>query len=139
MYREHHDRICSVTQMWASGHFTDYRLVSIVRNGKPKRVAGCSIGYAMTDTPCPDSFAAPHAPGEPATHCTTNPDVRAGFEPLPDSKKLWKYDPDLGRWQYDQSWMNACLFAPVFPTPDLSRYNSWDRVRTKEGRPIAPG
>jgi hypothetical protein len=118
MYRQHHDRICSVAQAWASGHYTDYRLVSVVKNGKPRTVAGCSIGYAMTKEPCPDSLPI----GEPVAHWATSPDPHLGYAPPPVPGKLWKYDPDIAAWQYNaQPWMDECLFAPVFPPPEQSR------------------
>jgi uncharacterized protein YecT (DUF1311 family) len=119
MYRQRRDRICSVSQMWASGHMTDFRLVSVVRNGKPTAVAGCSIGYATTDEPCPEPFQLDSL--KPVAHWTTDPDVQAEVERVPDPKELWKYDPDLGQWLYNQPWMDECLSAPVFPPPESSR------------------
>jgi uncharacterized protein YecT (DUF1311 family) len=121
VYRQHHDRICSVAQTWASGHMTDYRLVSVVENGMPRAVASCSIGYASTDELC----AEPYLSGESKStaHWNTNPLVM-DVSPIPGTEDLWRYDPDLVPEQYDQSWMNDCLFAPVFPPPELSRANA---------------
>jgi hypothetical protein len=120
-YRQHRGRICSVAQMWASGHLTDERLVSVVRNGKPEPIASCSIGYAATDEPCPDPFQI--ADLKPVAHWNSAPNLDSSFSAIPGTEDLWKYDPDLEPAQYDQPWMNDCLFAPAFPPPALHRPN----------------
>jgi hypothetical protein len=95
------------------------RLVSILENGKPRAVAGCSIGYATTDEPCPDPSQLDQL--KPVAHWTTNPKMQVEFTPVPSPNQLWKYDPDLGQWLYDQPWMDECLTAAVFPPSELSR------------------
>jgi hypothetical protein len=38
---------------WASGHMTEYRVVSVLKNGEPKVLATCSTGYAAMSEHCP--------------------------------------------------------------------------------------
>ena len=122
LHRQHHERICSVVQSWASGHLTDIRLVSVVKDGEPKPVASCSIGYASTDTLCPDP--ALDDTDKARARWKMKPDVTAELGLLPGTGKIWKYDPDLTSLQYEQPWMNECLFTPVFPPPEPSRPSS---------------
>jgi uncharacterized protein YecT (DUF1311 family) len=120
-HRQHHDRICSTGMQWASGHMTEYRLVSLLKNGEPKPVASCSTGYAGTNEPCPepDDDSAARA----LAHWNTNPQPSNDL-PAPHAGNLWKYEPDIDPKITDQPWMRDCLFAPVYPPPDISRSNS---------------
>jgi uncharacterized protein YecT (DUF1311 family) len=116
-HRQHRDRICSAEMTWASGHTTEYRLVSILKDGGVKPVANCSIGYASTDERCPDPDAAAF---KAVAHWNTNP-LSAEHLPTPHADRLWKYDPDAGPKAAGDPWMHDCLFAPTYPPPELSR------------------
>jgi uncharacterized protein YecT (DUF1311 family) len=115
-HRQHKDRICSVTEDWASGHTTEHRLVSIVSNGDLKPVASCYTGYAgMT---CPDPEAIEEV-GD-AAHWNTNPQSSTFDLHPPRAGSLWKYDPD-GPSGDNDPWMHDCLFAPIYPPANVSR------------------
>jgi uncharacterized protein YecT (DUF1311 family) len=105
VYRQHHGRVCSVSESGSDLHFSDYWLVGVVEKGKLKAVATCSIGYAGTNAPCPDHWAT---------------DLGTPLESMPE---LWKYDPDFVHPANGLSWMEECLSARVFPPPELSRSN----------------
>jgi uncharacterized protein YecT (DUF1311 family) len=114
IYRQHYDRICSVNHVrWTLG-VIDYHLVSVVTNGKPRAIAGCAVGRAMTEALCPPPYSAPGA------HWTTHPNVQEGFQRVPEARNLWKYDPDVELSQADQSWMNECLFTAVYPPLEVT-------------------
>jgi uncharacterized protein YecT (DUF1311 family) len=115
IYRQHRERTCSVTEDRSSGHTTWYRLVRIMKGGRIEMVAGCSIGYATTDAPCPGSYP----PGEPLGHWKMHPNVMVYEGPPPNDGGPWTYDPDLEPEQYEQPWMTECLSAPVFPPEEL--------------------
>jgi uncharacterized protein YecT (DUF1311 family) len=117
VHREHNDRVCSVSLEWASGHLTEYRLVSVLKNGEPKSVASCSTGYADTTGQCPDG--GDQAAARADRHWNTNPKLSDDL-PVPHVDDLWKYDPDIQTDLAGQPWMRECLTAPVYP-PELSR------------------
>jgi uncharacterized protein YecT (DUF1311 family) len=119
--RQHNDRICSSVMEWASGHMTENRAVSILKNGEPKVVATCSTGYATTSEQCPE-------PDDDVwtkldAHWNTAPDPS---EPLPtsDVANLWKFDPDIDPSATDREWMHDCLFTSTYPPPQASRPSS---------------
>jgi uncharacterized protein YecT (DUF1311 family) len=119
LHRQHRDRICSVSHVWIShgigGYIVDSRLVSVVKDGDPKAVASCTLGF-FTSNSCP-------LEKDDGKHWEPGVDAIAGSmgDLLPDvSQDLWKYDPDA--WiPSEDSWMDECLFAPVFPPPESSR------------------
>jgi uncharacterized protein YecT (DUF1311 family) len=118
-YRQHNDRICSSAMEWASGHISEKRLVSVLRNGEPKPVASCATGYASTDEPCPEPDDA--AETRAVAHWNTKP---ADDLPIQPAGRLWKYDPDIEPDQIARQWMQDCLFAPTYPPPEVSRPDS---------------
>lgn len=120
-HRQHRDRICSVEMTWATGHTTENRLVSIMKDGDSKPVANCSIGYASTNEQCPEPDD--DAETKAVAHWNTNP-LSAGDLPIPHAGRLWKYDPDAPPKLADQPWIHDCLFASTYPPPELSRPNS---------------
>ncbi len=120
-HRQHRDRICSAEMTWATGHMTEYRLVSIVKDGEPKPVANCSIGYAGTDEQCPEPDD--DAETKAIAHWNTNP-LSSRDLPVPHAGRLSKYDPDAGPKAAGDPWMDDCLFAPAYPPPELSRPSS---------------
>jgi uncharacterized protein YecT (DUF1311 family) len=120
-HRQHRDRICSHETEWATGHMTEYRLVSIMKDGEPKPVANCSIGYASTDEQCPEPND--DAETKAFAHWNTNP-LSSRYLPTPHAGRLSKYDPDAGPKIAGDPWMRDCLFAPAFPPPEVSRPSS---------------
>jgi uncharacterized protein YecT (DUF1311 family) len=120
-HRQHNGRICSAVSEWASGHMSEYRVVSVLKNGEPRLVATCSTDEASTSDPCPepDNDAAAKAVGR----WSTNPELPR-FLTVPHTDGLWTYDPDIEPDQLSQEWMRDCLFAPAYPLPELSRPDS---------------
>lgn len=118
-HRQHNGRICSAGVDWASGHTTDYRLVTVLKNGAPQAVASCSIGYAATSEQCP--YPDDDAETKALSHWNTNPNPQpTDTLPVPYTGGLWKYDPEIALDVADK-WMDECLFATVFPPPEVSR------------------
>jgi uncharacterized protein YecT (DUF1311 family) len=120
-HRQHNDRVCSSVMEWASGHMTEYRLVSVLQGGEPRLVATCSTGYASTGQQCPEHDD--NAETKAISHWNTNPEPPAQL-PTARADDLWKYDPDIAPSAIDQQWMSDCLFAATYPPPDVSRPNS---------------
>jgi uncharacterized protein YecT (DUF1311 family) len=116
--RQNHDRICGAHTSWASGHTTEYRLVSALITGEPKLVARCSTGYETTNERCPDSLD--DAETKAVAHWNTNPQPDRSL-PTARRDNLWKYDPDIELDEPDPKWMRDCLFAPNFPPAELNR------------------
>ena len=125
VYRQHRDRVCSLPTMWAGIHTTDIRVLSVVENDKARPAASCWTGYAATDAPCPDRNQSAEDKARARWKMNPNeaPDLMTVRLPG-NTGALWKYDPDLMPSQYEQPWMNECLFAPVFPPPEQSRPNA---------------
>ena len=119
--RQHNDRICSSAMSWASGHMTEHRAVSVLKNGEPKIVATCSTGYDTTSERCPEPNADVWTKLD--AHWNTTPDPS---EPLPTShvSDLWKFDPDIDPSATDREWMHDCLFSTTYPPPEVSRPSS---------------
>jgi uncharacterized protein YecT (DUF1311 family) len=115
--RQHNDRICSSVEEWSSGHMTEYRTVSILKNGEPRAVATCSTGYNTTDDLCPESGA--DVGGTLDAHWNTRPDTS---EPLPTSQvaDFRKFDADIDPSATDQEWMHECLFTSSYPPLEKS-------------------
>jgi uncharacterized protein YecT (DUF1311 family) len=103
VYRQHQDRICSLGMEWASGHMTEYRLVSIVKSDKPTPIASCSIGYASTSEQCPEPDD--DAETKAIAHWNTTPEP-SDSRPPPHAGGPWKYDPDIESRTVDQPWMS---------------------------------
>jgi uncharacterized protein YecT (DUF1311 family) len=120
-HRQHNDRVCSSVKEWASGHMTEHRRVGILKGGELKLVATCSTGYASQGEECPDRDD--HAKTNATFHWNTNPDPAAQV-PTSHADDLWKYDPDIEPDVINQQWMHDCLFAPIYPPPEVSRPNS---------------
>lgn len=110
-------RLCSVKTTWASGHETEFRLVSRLEGAIAQPLAGCAYGYAQTDERCPSD-----EPGsDRAAETRWNPDMRPSPD-LPDTRPigLWTYDPDR-RSSSSDVWMKKCLSALDYPPANLVR------------------
>ena len=118
VHRQHRDRICSLRTEWASGHATEYRLVSLLTKGEPKPVASCSTGYAGTREQCPEPDD--DAETKAIAHWNTNP-LPANSYSVARAAGLWKYDPDIRLSNEGQLWMDDCLFASSYPPAEVSR------------------
>jgi uncharacterized protein len=126
VYRQHHDWVCSVTTMRAGIHTTDIRVLTTVANeNRPRPLASCWIGYAATDALCPDRNQSAEDKARARWKRDPGEATDLVMVRLPgNTGALWKYDPDLTPAQYEQPWMDDCLFAPVFPPPEQSRPNA---------------
>ena len=113
VHRQHSNRICSSVMEWSSGHMTENRSMRVLKNGKPQPVATCSTGYASTNEQCPEPDDDPQT--RATSHWNTNPNPVPDDSPTLGPGKFSKYDPDVGPEVIKQSWMQDCLFAPVFP------------------------
>jgi hypothetical protein len=120
-HRQHEDRVCSSATEWASGHKTEYRLFSSLKDDQLKLVATCSTGDFSDGEDCPDPSS--NAENNLASHWNTNP-TRLPNLPNPRVDDLWKYDPDIEPDQINQQWAHDCLFAPNYPPPEVSRPNT---------------
>ena len=120
-HRQHKDRVCSISEEWASGHTSEDRLFSVVRDGKPQLVASCSTGYAITSEKCPEPDD--DAETKAIAHWNMNPDPSNELSNEHASVR-WKFDPDIDPRVTDQPWMRDCLFASTYPPPEGSRPNS---------------
>jgi uncharacterized protein YecT (DUF1311 family) len=120
--RQHNDRICSLITEWASGHKTDYRAVSVLKDGERKVVATCSTGYATTDDQCPLPEADVWSRRDGHWNTTS---VSPDYFPKLKAGDLWKYDPDISPIKTDQRWMQDCVYAPTYPPSiEANRPNS---------------
>lgn len=119
--RQHKDRICTSVMEWASGHMTEHRAVSVLKNGEPKVLATCSIGDGETNERCPKPD------GDVRTkldaHWNTTPDP-SELRPTPRVADLWKFDPDLDPGVTDRAWMHDCVSGSIYPPSSESRPNS---------------
>lgn len=131
-HRQNGNRICSVSTEWASGHTTEYRLMSLIENGKVRAVASCSFGYADTVARCPGTGV--NAQEEADAHwdmmaTAANVLAERGDIAPPQPEKLWKYDPDIELSEDDPQWMRDCLSAPVFPPLDQRGARSPEQLK----------
>jgi len=120
-HRQHRDRVCSSVKEWASGHMTEYRRVSTLKAGELKFVVTCSIGDASASERCPELDD--DAETKATAHWNADPEPSA-ILPASHAGDLWKYDPDIEPDVINQPWMHDCLFAPIYPPPEVSRPNS---------------
>ncbi|WP_257168497.1 lysozyme inhibitor LprI family protein [Bradyrhizobium sp. SRS-191] len=118
MYRQHQDRICSVSLEWASGHISEVRSLDVVKDGRASPKASCAIRDFVGDDKCPEPDD--DVDVKAIAHWTTaSPGAAAA--PAPAREQRWTYDPDVDARLEDQPWMEDCLFAPVFPPPAQTR------------------
>ena len=93
---------------------TKYQLVSVLKNGAPKRAAFCSTDYGLRDRQtCPGTRHNPWIKAD--AHWDTSFDKAPDDSPTLDVSDLWKYDPDIEPDVIKQPRMHDCLFAPIFP------------------------
>ncbi|WP_186021609.1 lysozyme inhibitor LprI family protein [Burkholderia gladioli] len=105
---QHHDRVCSVNQDWASGSVSERREVGRVVNGRLTAVASCSIGGGEAGQACPDDDAKGTAARWPAQLDAEA--TRNEAPPVPPAPLL---DADVG--EIDQGWLAACLGDAAYP------------------------
>ncbi|CCD84132.1 conserved protein of unknown function [Bradyrhizobium sp. ORS 285] len=118
MYRQHQDRICSVSLEWASGHISETRSLDVVKDGLASPKASCAIRDFAGDDKCPEPDD--DADTKDIAHWTIASPGAASV-PAPTPERRWKYDPDADARLDNQPWMQDCLFAPVFPPPGQTR------------------
>jgi uncharacterized protein YecT (DUF1311 family) len=119
-HRQNNGRVCSSVREWASGHISEYRLVSLLKDGEPRRTAFCSTDDGLANRPiCPGTSDDPWVKAD--AHWDTSFDTTLGYTPTLDTSDLWKYDPDVQPDVITQPWLHDCLFAPVFLPSETSR------------------
>lgn len=120
------DRICSVSEDFASNYVVMQRAVADVVDGKPRVIAAC------VDSQCPGVSVTGQAAGWNFDPTPEQADIVESFDPLN------KLDPDIAvmsdddDWlalpglRADQGWLNVCLTDKSFPKRD--------RVSDRNGR-----
>lgn len=103
------DRVCSLTEDWASGSVSETRSVGRVVDGTLRTIATCSIGGG-------DGPDCPGRPSGPPGKWKRPAGVSAGVE-KPPAQPLPKLDADV--WIDDQEpWLPACLTDRGYPPAD---------------------
>ena len=109
---QNHDRVCELTQDWASGSVSETHTVGQVVGGKLKVVADCSIGSGDDGATCPD----PDVPAAQRGHWQKRASEAAGSVAPPDHPQP-QIDAELPR-DPDATWISACLTEPTYPPAD---------------------
>ncbi|WCS26681.1 DUF1311 domain-containing protein [Methylobacterium sp. NMS14P] len=104
------DRVCTLSDDWASGHTTETRTVARVVDGAARTVATCTIGGGDdAECPGPDNPAGRWArPAAPAA---------AGATAAPAGPRA-TLDVELASDADAETWLSTCLTDPAYPPPD---------------------
>jgi uncharacterized protein YecT (DUF1311 family) len=113
VHRQNTNRVCSSVKLWASGHSTEYRLVSVLEGGKPKQSAVCSTESSGDRPLCPGLGDTPRERAD--ARWDTNFSGTLNFSADLDPGGLWEYDPDIGSEVVEEPWLNGCLTSSNFP------------------------
>ncbi|RUP14964.1 MAG: DUF1311 domain-containing protein [Methylobacterium sp.] len=106
------DRVCTLSDDWASGHTTETRTVGRVVDGAVRTVATCTIGGG-DDAECPGPenpvgrWTRPAVPAAATASATTAP---AGPRAV--------LDVELASDAEAETWLSTCLTDPAYPPPD---------------------
>ncbi len=108
---QHHDRVCAVTQDWASGSVSERREVDKVVGGKLEAVATCSIGGGEAGQACPRDDA-----GGAAARWPAHVDARAAHAEAAPAQPAPALDAEAGAPdETGEAWLAACLNDPAYP------------------------
>ncbi|MBP2302986.1 lysozyme inhibitor LprI family protein [Azospirillum picis] len=122
---QNRDRVCALTQDWASGSVSETRTVGQVVGGKLTIVASCSIGSGDAGDACPD----PDAPASQQGHWQ-KPAPDAATPEAPPAEPQPQIDAELQR-DPDDAWISDCLTKPTYPPADqVAGGNAGDRKTT---------
>ncbi|RUP17132.1 MAG: DUF1311 domain-containing protein [Methylobacterium sp.] len=104
------DRVCTLSDDWASGHTTETRTVARVVDGAARTVATCTIG-GSDDAECP-------GPGNPAGRWTRPAAPAAAGAAAPPAGPRAVLDVELAPDAEAETWLSTCLTDPAYPPPD---------------------
>ncbi|KQQ55594.1 hypothetical protein ASF84_09635 [Pseudomonas sp. Leaf127] len=105
-FHQNNNRICSVSQDWASGDLYQTRAVAEVIDGKPKLIATCRPGI---------QDCAEGSPGWSTRSGDPDADTQRLYDQV-DKTPLARLDVELDDPQeFDDPWLTQCLTAPGFP------------------------
>ena len=110
------NKICRLSQEWASGHITDYRTVAKIEGDAVKTVATCSQGYAASDERCPDLTDT--AEEKKTNRWNLRPVTTRStpvFKRYPDQPSRVSIDPDDMVSLSEEHWLHACLTDTDYP------------------------
>lgn len=108
-FYQNKDRVCGVTEDWASGSVSETHSIAEVVDGRLKTIAACSIGGTGGLPLCPDEDQ------EAEAGWTLQPNADAAVAaagPLP------RIDAEAGGLDDDAPWLRACLTDPTYPKAD---------------------
>ncbi|MGL4963867.1 MAG: lysozyme inhibitor LprI family protein [Inquilinus sp.] len=107
-FYQNKDRICGVSEDWASGAVYETHSVADVVDGKPKTVATCSVEGAAGEPPCPDG----DRDGAARWNLQPKADDATSAGSLP------RIDAEAGGLDDDAPWLQACLTDGRYPLAD---------------------
>ncbi|MGO4722460.1 MULTISPECIES: lysozyme inhibitor LprI family protein [unclassified Inquilinus] len=110
---QNNNRVCSVSEDWATYAVYETRTVADVVDGKLKTVATCSVGGNGDDSACPDADDT----SDSGARWNLQPKAgEAGASAAPPA--LAKIDAEAGGAEDDQPWLRACLTDTGYPAAD---------------------
>jgi uncharacterized protein YecT (DUF1311 family) len=106
---QNNNRVCSVSEDWATYSVYETRTVADVVDGKLKTVATCSVGGFGEESACPDG-------SDTAARWNLQPKAdESGASAAPSPLKV---DAEAGGAEDDQPWLRACLTDTGYPAAD---------------------
>lgn len=102
---QHHERVCTLRDDWASGSYYQTRLVGNVVQGRLQTVAACGDG-SEGGSPCPEADGS----GRPGARWNLQPGIAAST-PKPSPK----LDAEAELEADDTAWLRACLTDARYP------------------------
>jgi hypothetical protein len=106
---QNYNRVCSVSEDWATYSVYETRTVADVVDGKLKTVATCSVGGFSGDSACPDGSD---------TEARWNLQPKADKSGASAAPSPLKVDAEAGGAEDDQPWLRACLTDTGYPAAD---------------------
>ncbi|GFM81371.1 hypothetical protein PSCICN_20630 [Pseudomonas cichorii] len=104
-FYQNNNRVCSLSQDWASGELYQTRAVAEVIDDKPKLIATCKPGVRD---------CAEGSPGWSARSADQDPDTLRIYDQI-DKQPLVRLDVELWPEEGDEQWLKQCLTEPGFP------------------------
>lgn len=104
-FYQNKDRVCSLSQDWASGELYQTRAVAEVIDDKPKLIATCKPGI---------KDCAEGSPGWSAGSGNPDADTQRIYDQI-DKPPLAGLDVELWPEEDDEQWLKQCLTDPGFP------------------------
>ncbi|MET0126232.1 MAG: DUF6393 family protein [Pseudomonas caspiana] len=105
-FHQNNNRVCSLSQDWASGELYQTRAVAEIIDGKPKLIATCKPGI---------KDCAGGSSGWSASSGVPDADTQRMYDQI-DKKPLSRLDVELDDSEKgDEQWLEQCLKEPGFP------------------------